>query len=744
VRRTRRTTRTICGPRLLIAAYVLVLSALAVPQSSSAFHEVDVNVEVVRVENLLTGCFDPFWPVCSRPDYFSVVRFVPVDGPGASCPPSDWVENRDSIEPHWVCSRRVQRPLSVRVEIYDFDGGVLPALDGHDHADVTAGAGRDFGAPVELGVQSFAPPGGDTRIEVNISASISSASAFLTAAPNRVDPTLGESVRFRAMFAAHDEVSTQQRGFLQLQVHQMIGAARVPVYVQNMPTFDPLARVFEFIWNGRANLGAFAGDLVPVGEYVAVAAARPSLSDVGLANLAMGQTRFFVESRAQLQLSVLDVNPASRWNPRSGPLEIQVSVGSSSNLTLSAFEGSSCAGPPIFTSIVPAPAGPSTLAWSGSRATGTIAAPGTYSVRVSGVTMLGQPLIPASVCRSVTITEPPTLEMFVEHAPIAPAFGETVEVSATALDAAHEPRRTRTIELWFARYEDMRAGTTPGAPVATCTTVVSCTVAIPSIGRGQFAYRAVARDDDPGPRYDSGWRMGVVMPAPFGAYDASEAIPAGVAIPRLGSFGTLSRTLDIVIAPGSGEPNPRSFVRQLWGFGPPGRRFQSSLLVHQYAVSFWYAKEAVEVRQASGTELCDWSYGKPAWADAAIVIHTVDCRDYAYTYWKVGSANEPLTAWHELHHAAFGLEDEYCCDSNYNEAQPYTNIFPSAARCETERRLNETCTQLARLNPDGTTQTVNWWRFDGNPDVMVNNTIENRGDLRQSDYLFGLCDRSQC
>jgi hypothetical protein len=68
-------------------------------------------------------------------------------------------------------------------------------------------------------------------------------------------------------------------------------------------------------------------------------------------------------------------------------------------------------------------------------------------------------------------------------------------------------------------------------------------------------------------------------------------------------------------------------------------------------------------------------------------VHQVDCRDNArngiFTSRTGGSfRGGSRIQWHEFHHAAYGLKDEYCCDGGYGYYPPLANLFDSAERCD--------------------------------------------------------------
>jgi hypothetical protein len=110
------------------------------------------------------------------------------------------------------------------------------------------------------------------------------------------------------------------------------------------------------------------------------------------------------------------------------------------------------------------------------------------------------------------------------------------------------------------------------------------------------------------------------------------------------------------------------------------------------------------------------------------------------------------TLIHESGHALFGLQDEYCCDSNYNQLSNVPNIWTSLAGCQAEAadigHPTSNCTQIAK----GTTQSINFWYIDPSGptgSIMGSSQHEPGSDFgkagrRRINWRYGQCVGGQC
>ena len=85
-------------------------------------------------------------------------------------------------------------------------------------------------------------------------------------------------------------------------------------------------------------------------------------------------------------------------------------------------------------------------------------------------------------------------------------------------------------------------------------------------------------------------------------------------------------------------------------------------------------------------------------------------------------ANRETLAYHEMGHGLFGLADTYCGDTTYFENDPYPNIWSSKNGCTAsataDNRDPVNCREILSDPGDPVSCTVDFWRFDPDPDIM--------------------------
>jgi hypothetical protein len=130
-----------------------------------------------------------------------------------------------------------------------------------------------------------------------------------------------------------------------------------------------------------------------------------------------------------------------------------------------------------------------------------------------------------------------------------------------------------------------------------------------------------------------------------------------------------------------------------------------------------------------------------SFAEVQAVIHTVNCRDNAdgngATFSAELGGGFPVEniVWHEFHHAAYDLADEYPPDGGYFQTGDLPNVMSSANECTLKGAEPQFCAQIG---------TSGWWRASPNPDVMVNNTRENLDETRRATLIYNRCKAAQC
>jgi len=409
------------------------------------------------------------------------------------------------------------------------------------------------------------------------------------------------------------------------------------------------------------------------------------------------------------------------------------------------------------------------IGWNGQDDQSVFVPPGRYALELSASPVGGFPFSPAAFCKSTEVIAAPPLDLFAGHGPLIPEPGGLVQITANALDGLHGDRRTGTIELWVATAAQISVASPPQSPQAQCQSLAVCITNVLNIAGSmtatRFAYRAVAYDIG-GDKVETPWRLVDMVPADrFGPGASATPVMAGVVSDPLGTVRQ-DQAIDITFYPGSGfnvDADEGRFaffaaaathVRTIMGAG--GTRFPSSVLTRQKRFNVWVSPRSVAVTQSqpnaptSPGNFCNiGSIETAPFAEANGVIHRVVCRDNApgnkYT------ANAAEISWHELHHAAFGLADEYWragppeVYGGYWQASPFPNLYFWPGDCTKDPLSGGTCNALRPAGSWIPTQNTRWWRIDqGTNDVMWDNTIEQATDLRRAMWQFDQCDAGRC
>jgi hypothetical protein len=139
--------------------------------------------------------------------------------------------------------------------------------------------------------------------------------------------------------------------------------------------------------------------------------------------------------------------------------------------------------------------------------------------------------------------------------------------------------------------------------------------------------------------------------------------------------------------------------------------------------------------------------------DAIAVLHKTRLRDCRQGKRFSAEINYDKTIVHESGHALFGLIDEYCCDTRYQQRPQVPNVWASLSACELDAPNlgypKEFCTQIAR---DG--DAVNFWRIDpvkpapgcimGPAEHRDPSSTYSRADARRILWTFEKCLSGSC
>jgi hypothetical protein len=165
------------------------------------------------------------------------------------------------------------------------------------------------------------------------------------------------------------------------------------------------------------------------------------------------------------------------------------------------------------------------------------------------------------------------------------------------------------------------------------------------------------------------------------------------------------------------------------------------------SLGFWLARTpaVVGTTSASTTNATTWplcSLGRldsVSFADVQAVLHDVNCRDNAgngvFTSWLGSELAGSRVTWHEFHHAAYGLADEYPPDGGYWQDSMLPNVLKGPAECALFGAEPALCVAIG---------TTGWWRSGPTPDVMITNTRENLDDLRRAKWIQDRCVLKLC
>lgn len=349
------------------------------------------------------------------------------------------------------------------------------------------------------------------------------------------------------------------------------------------------------------------------------------------------------------------------------------------------------------------------------------------------------------------------------HSPAWPQPGETVTITATALDGALAPLLADDLEIWVQQDVDDVGTRTLVTDVSGVTTATATFTATGDAG-DDFRFAYGCRTSKSGTTIFSGWRL------------STEGDPGTVDFPVVYT-GPSSSRLDIVFIAdsdtypfGSAAPFNPMFVTDVasviltsyYGFDP--------FLVNQDKFNFWILLNQGKADDANDGSCdhelpADWDESF-AFADSGAILHRKSQRDCALRGDRIfsGTLNTAFRSdafqvvTHETGHQPFGLADEYCnlrpgsasstCDGGYFEQDDAPNVYAEPEDCVDDLgafpgRVESDCQEFTE---DG------FWFFDtdwtiSDPvsnDVMVDNAAAQGADLRRFDFVFGHCQAAGC
>jgi hypothetical protein len=493
-------------------------------------------------------------------------------------------------------------------------------------------------------------------------------------------------------------------------------------------------------------------------------------------------------------LSIPNVFEASRaspdpWNSRAGPASFNYRL-SPRGIVTRRVEGPSAAGSactlgPLPIPVPDAPVGPlnpgnSTLSVPVVTPAGRPLPSGNYCVRLRANNLTGGLIGTQSI--EINISTPSALRIVANLSPavpwilptttaldgagvLQPVPTEPVFVEVRAVDAAGNPRPTASINVRAIPFLIIPVPTT-FITTQTCTGVSVCRMQIGSstLTRAtDVIFDATASDlpstsnaDPPAATASLPQRAAALVWLP-----QNRAGP--VSVPVTGSIATgfnnvdHNRTQDIAFHAGTGidltvraQANEFSDgignILNVFFGGDPAVGATSVTADAGQSIAFWLTRTPAVIDTdgglsgAPGAPLCRRTqFESVPFADVQAIIHKVNCRDNSD--WNHASFSAEFdfalgrVAWHEFHHAAYDLADEYPPDGGYFQTGTLPNVMQNATDCALYGATPALCTQIG---------TTGWWRAAPTPDVMIGNTQENLDDTRRAVMMQNICSTRGC
>jgi hypothetical protein len=336
----------------------------------------------------------------------------------------------------------------------------------------------------------------------------------------------------------------------------------------------------------------------------------------------------------------------------------------------------------------------------------------------------------------------PNLNLRCTHSPLWPQPGDTVTVTATALDGSFTPFDADTIELWI----DNRT-----LPASTETAVTTSSTTAGPFPAGSFFYGCRIRHGIN--QVWSGWRVVQV------------GVPAGGRSVPILNTGPQDSRIDIVFV---ADANSYS--------GPTTSLFQSDVarmidayfseptfLKRQDHLNFWIALDMGAVQSpCPDSEPPDNWDDDYTFADTAALTHRNviprDCapggeRFFTGDATRMDSGLLGRVFLHETGHRPFGLADEYTPDGGYFISEPFPNIYEAESVCEADIPALQVFDVLLGFSPRpaGSCRTLvtndgTFWTSEPMTNhLMGADNLTTRGaDLRQIEWLFAQCRIAGC
>lgn len=727
-----------------------------------------VTVTIDSITN--KGCFDQFI-FCSKPELTVRVGLLQRDGTIVRCRDSAPVKNRDNVVgPIASCAgTRVEVPFDVVVSVADTNEDKLPAIEIQQTGRLSDSSSGDAVVPwfmLGSGVANIQGPDANVSMHVAIEAVLPAfSSSGISVAPLSIDPAIGDQVVATTTIVERGSSNSYRSGArVALTAVSRSSGASVDLGVA------PAQQRLNVTWNGRN--GATA---MPPGQYFIRAT--------------MAATGESIESR---DFSIapstpgLEITRLSTWNSRAGPVEVGYRLTRQGQITARILGPNPPGGGDVCASVLPAASAPHT--WQSNAGNfshgvplvatdGSFLAGGEYCLKLEAGT--------AQAGKKLSVLKGPPLFLGVAPNPSIPALtpGGPVFVEARAFDDTRQLRPTGSITVKVSLTD---VGVPAPTASATCPNASRCRVDIPTSMSNPsvsalLVFEATATDltspsgADPQPASQTilprGASVGPLLGRGHGAISAPVETDAEAGFKLVDH----SRTFDVAIHSGTGfDLSSPASVTQFTDIVDRSVRliFGEDVFVKGTTVSespdafaFWFTTSHADigVYADKGDALCRRDHvDYLPFAEVQAVFHLVNCRDTADGSGSTFSAlasptfSAVRTFWHELHHGAFDLADEYADDGAYYQTGDNSpNVMGSDVACRQLGAQPDLCEEIGAKEEDDCVargkpvdecpiRRVGWWRAGPRPDVMIGNTVENADDRRRASAVITRCRSGRC
>jgi hypothetical protein len=760
-------------PRLYgkCGALVVLLFAAACWSPPAVAQAARVSVTINSVNN--RACIDQN-PFCGKPDMMVRVALRESDGTQRACPDTVPVANFYNIGPLPSCAAKlVTTPVDLIVTIFDVDESKLPGTVSIQSEIRLSASGSGATLPwFRLNGTPQTINGPQASITLTATVTLippAFSSPALKVSRSEIDPSLGDQTLASGdiVTAVAPRETYPSGARVRFSVQSPNGAISV------FGDFVVPAKGFNLDWDGRIN-----GQVVPPGIY-----------QLRMTLLATGQTISAPVTVKSIP-NVFEIQRASPdpWNARAAPLSFEYRLSPRGTITRR-VEGPSAAGsactlaPPIVVpdnTVGPLNAGNGTITVPVTTPANRFLPPGNYCVRFRANGVTGNLIGTREM--EINLTDPGPFRIVASLSPAVPwilptttapdATGTQVPVPAApvfvevrAFDEAGNPRPTGRIRV---RAVPFLIIPVPSDVITTLTcegvSVCRMRIGMQTLTRAtEVIFDADASDlasgstADPAPQTASAPERGAALVW----LPQNRAGP--VSVPVSGSvmkgFDTVprSRTQDVAFHVGTGldltsaaqatqVSDGISNILSVFFGGDPRVGANSVTVDRGRSVAFWLTRTPAIVDTeppypgTPGAPLCRRTQLESVpFADMQAVIHAVNCRDNAD--WNSATFSAEFggalgtTAWHEFHHAAYDLADEYASDGSYYQTSTLPNVMRNATECAREGAEPSLCVQIG---------TTGWWRAGPTPDVMIGNTRENLDDRRRAKMMQDICSTGGC